>query len=111
VLGYDGIDLVILQVAAGAIPASDALRVMGALFMEEIAKIRQRATKPVAVVVHSLISDDCWWVASEVQHRCARIGVPFYHSLGSAAKAIARLVDYYQKRRVTAEQGCYLNPS
>jgi acyl-CoA synthetase (NDP forming) len=111
VLGYDGIDLVILQVAAGAIPASDALRVMGALFMEEIAKIRQRATKPVAVVVHSLISDDCWWVASEVQHRCARIGVPFYHSLGSAAKAIARLVDYYQKRRVTVEQGCYLNPS
>ena len=98
ILDYDGIDSVILQCAAGPIPSSDVVKTLGALFVDSIARIRQESTKPVVIVVHSLISDVSWWVAAEVERRCGEIGIPFYHSLSNAAKAIARFRDYHERR-------------
>ena len=98
ILDYDGIDLLILQFSAGTMPSSDAVKALGALFVDSIVKVRQKSTKPVVIVVHSLISDDTWWVASEVERGCGEIGVPFYHSLSNAAKAIARFLDYHERK-------------
>jgi hypothetical protein len=100
ILDYDEIDLSILQIAAGTIPSSSVLKVLGALFVDGVVKIRQGSTKPVAIVVHSLISEDTWRVADEVERRCAEVGVPFYHSLSNAARAIAHFLDYHERKRV-----------
>ena len=98
ILDYDGIDLAILQCAAGPIPSSDVLKSLGALFVDSIIKIRQESTKPVVIAVHSLISDVSWWVAAETERRCGEVGIPFYHSLSNAAKAIARFFDYHERK-------------
>jgi hypothetical protein len=98
IIDYDGIDLVILQCAAGPIPSGDVLESLGALFVDSIIKIRRESTKPVVLVMHSLISDISWWVAAEVERRCGEVGIPFYHSLSNAAKAIARFIDYHERR-------------
>ena len=98
ILDYGGIDLVILQFSAGTIPSSDVLEAIGTSCVDSIVKIRQESTKPVVMVVHSLISDVSWWVAAEVERRCGEIGIPFYHSLSNAAKAIARFLDYHERR-------------
>jgi acyl-CoA synthetase (NDP forming) len=98
ILDYDGIDLVILHCPVGAIPSSDVVKALGALFVDSIVKIRQESTKPVVIVVHSLISDVSWSVAAEVERRCGEVGIPFYHSLSNAAKAIARFLDYHERR-------------
>ncbi len=98
IIDYDGIDLVVLQCAAGPIPSTDILKALGALFVDSIINIRQKSTKPVVIVVHSLISDITWWVAAETERRCGEVGIPFYHSLGNAAKAIARFLDYHERK-------------
>jgi len=100
ILDYDGIDLLILHCAAGTIPSSNVLKVLGAFIVDGVVKIRQESTKPVAIVVHSLISEDTWRVAAEAECRCGEAGIPFYHSLGSAARAIAHFIDYHERKRV-----------
>lgn len=98
ILDYDGIDLVIFQCAAGPIPSSDALKALGASSVDGIVKLRKVTTKPVVVVVHSLISDISWQVAVEVERKCGEVGIPFYHSLSNAARAINRFIDYNERR-------------
>jgi acyl-CoA synthetase (NDP forming) len=97
ILGYEGIDLAILQFGAGSIPRSDVLKAIGASFVDTLVEISRESTKPVVIVVHSLISDDSWWVATEVERRCGEVGIPFYHSLRNAARAISRFLDYHER--------------
>ncbi|MCX5998669.1 MAG: hypothetical protein NTU41_03520 [Chloroflexi bacterium] len=49
-------------------------------------------TKPMAVVIHYLTSGESWQMASEYSRRCYQAGLPVYHSIAGAAKAIDRLV-------------------
>jgi hypothetical protein len=39
----------------------------------------------------------------DLQQGCANAGVPVYHSMASAAKAVDRVLRYYEKRQTAGE--------
>ncbi len=68
-------------------------------------KIREQSSKPLLAVVSEkspgIDNYDHWsWkLISEVRTKLIAAGIPFYPTMGRAAGAARKLIDYYQKKR------------
>ena len=73
-------------------------------FKDAVTKIYSEVDKPLALVMHYLITGWDWQKGIEdLQRGCAAAGIPVYHSMSSAAKAIDRLLQYHEKRATAGD--------
>jgi acyl-CoA synthetase (NDP forming) len=96
---YGEIDLGVVHFPLGLIGFSPSLRsrIWDSL-IEDVIKVHKESAKPLIVVIHSLVSSaDYQWML-EAQRKCSEAGIPVYHSISSAAKAIDRFIDYYERK-------------
>ena len=100
-LDYDGIDLLIAHLNAGIFTPSQVPAL--AIITKEVVKSHKESNKPMAVVIGSVVSTEAWRVVLDCERECRESNLPVYHSLSSAAKAIARFLDY-QEHRFAREQ-------
>jgi hypothetical protein len=103
---WEGIDLLLFQVPLRGIMVS--LSLACAIFdaqLDNIIKVCTKSSKPMAVIVHYLASGESWHAVSNYQRKCYEAGLPVYHSIASATKAIDRLLHYHEKRLAGAREG------
>ena len=67
-------------------------------FTKAILSSCQEVNKPVAIVLHSSGTDQSYKAVIREERRCAQAGVPVYRSLGRAANAISKFIQYHQNR-------------
>jgi len=104
-LDYGGIDLLIFQLPLGIFSRFSAgIRSAIISIIEDVIKIHKESNKPTAVVIHSLVSSKTYQLALDCERKCCDAGLPVYHSLTNAAKAIARFIDYHGQRRRMLEE-------
>jgi acyl-CoA synthetase (NDP forming) len=66
-------------------------------------KVKSKADRPMLVVLQHLVSGWDWQKGVEdVQKRCTAAGIPVYHSMFGAAKAVDTVLRYYERRN----KGC-----
>lgn len=96
---YDGIDFVIahLPLALFPYPLSSHDKAWG-LLADDIVKAHQELTKPIIAVIHLPSSDKDYSWMLEAQKELYEAGIPIYHSIGSAAKAVDRFLCYHEHR-------------
>ena len=59
---------------------------------------------PMVLVMHYIHSRQHWQkIFEDLQVPCAQAGVPVYYSMASAAKAIDRMLRYYERRSAPAK--------
>ena len=76
------------------------------LFRDAVMKIRGEVDKPLALVMQYLITGWDWQKGIEdLQRGCAQAGIPVYHSMASAARAVDRFVRYHERRRAARQGG------
>jgi len=96
---YEKIDFVIFQIPLGmVVPLPPFSKTMLDPYIETVNKLRSEINKPVAMVVHSIVAIEDWEVTFDAQRKCYEAGVPVYHSIESAAKAIDQFTRYYENR-------------
>jgi acyl-CoA synthetase (NDP forming) len=67
-------------------------------------EIHREIPKPMVLVMHYTHSRQHWQKILEgLQAPCAQAGVPVYYSMASAARAIDRMLRYYDRRSASAE--------
>jgi len=67
-------------------------------------KVKSKTDRPLLLVLQHLISGWDWQKGVEdVQKRCTAAGIPVYHSMFGAAKAVDTVLRYHEKRRKTAD--------
>jgi len=104
-LDYEGIDQVIVQISTSIFPyftpeTSPALISV----VNDISEAYQKSDKPMAAVVHSAVSPQTYQLRFDCEQRFQQAGIPVYHSLPSAARAISQAMDYYNRRRERSKQ-------
>jgi len=62
---------------------------------DSLIRVAPGSSKPVAVVLNYLASGESWRAAVSLKEKCSAGGLPVYHSVASAATALARLADYH----------------
>ena len=63
-------------------------------------KVKSKADRPLLLVLQHLVSGWDWQKGVEdVQKRCTAAGIPVYHSMFRAAKAVDTVLRYYEGRR------------
>ncbi|OGO01734.1 MAG: hypothetical protein A2Y72_02900 [Chloroflexi bacterium RBG_13_53_26] len=73
---------------------------------DSVIGIHREVSKPMALVMQYIASRRYWQkVFDDLQVPCSEAGVPVYYSMASAAKAIDRLLLYYERRAMAAEAG------
>jgi len=73
-------------------------------FRDAVIRLKSEANRPLALVIQYLITGWDWQKGvDDLQQGCANAGVPVYHSMASAAKAIDRVLRYYEKRQTAGE--------
>jgi acyl-CoA synthetase (NDP forming) len=88
---FAGIDLLVTQV-----PLSPVLYPLLDLEVDAVLRVHEEVSKPMAMIL-----DGFAWNSdkgSEYQQRCYQAGLPVYHSVAGAAKAISRFLDYHQSQ-------------
>jgi len=76
------------------------------IFTDATIKVHHEVGKPTAVVIHGILSTRDLQRTLELQQKCCDAGLPVYHSIKSAAKAIDRFLRYHEKRLASARKGC-----
>jgi acyl-CoA synthetase (NDP forming) len=72
-------------------------------FRNAVTKIRSEVDQPLILVMQYLITGWDWQKGIEdLQRGCAEAGIPVYHSMAGAARAIDRVVRYYEERAAVA---------
>ncbi|HWR70915.1 MAG TPA: CoA-binding protein [Dehalococcoidia bacterium] len=67
-------------------------------------KVKTKTDRPLLLVLQHLISGWDWQKGVEdVQKRCTAAGIPVYHSMFGAAKAVDTVLRYHERRRKTAD--------
>ena len=98
-LDYEGIDLLIFQLPLGIFPHFSPEICSAAIStIEDVIKAHKESNKPMAIVIHSLVSGETYQLALDCEQRCCEAGLPVYHSLTNASKAIARFLDYHEHK-------------
>ncbi len=98
ILDYDGIDLLILQLPIGAFPSPyqdmmfPHIKRLAYAFVQAYNESNKSMS---AVITNFLSSAKDSEVALECEQVCCEAGLPVYHSLSNAARAIARFLDYH----------------
>jgi len=73
-------------------------------FKDAVIKLKGDTNRPLALVMQYLITGWDWQKGVDgLQQGCANAGVPVYHSMAGAAKAIDRVLRYYEKRQTAGE--------
>jgi len=97
-------DLHMLHFALGLIGFSPSLRNrIWDSIVEDAIRVHKESAKPVVVVIHSLASNSDYEWMLEAQRKCCEAGIPVYHSMSSAAKAIDRFLRYHELRLTRAQ--------
>ncbi len=100
---FEGIDLLVFHIPVRGVMLSVPMATM--VFdheSETIVKVHQGPGKPTAVVVHYQANADGWSLAARQAKKYCEAGLPVYHSIGSAGKAIDRYLRYVASRGVAA---------
>ena len=96
----DQIDFLILQLGFDIWPLIDTKTATGA-YVEGILKLTGLVRKPVAVVLHSHITEESRELAAGAQDVLCRAGIPVYPSVRRAADAVGRYVNYHEWLRLS----------
>lgn len=104
-LTYEGfVDLSIIHIGFGQ-AAWFSTSVFDAeinFFRDAVTRIRSEIDRPLALVMQYLITGWDWQKGIEdLQRGCADAGIPVYYSMASAARAVDRLLRYYERRNGT----------
>lgn len=74
------------------------------ILLEDVVKAHRELDKPVILVLQlPTFGEDYEWMLN-AQRICYEAGIPVYHSIGSAAKAVDRFLSYHE-HRCTVGQG------
>jgi len=96
---YEKIDFVIVQIPLGmVVPLPPFSKTMLDPYIDTVTRLGSETSKPVAMVIHSIVAIEDWEVTFDAQQKCYEAGVPVYHSIASAAKAIDRFSRYHENR-------------
>ena len=98
----DQIDLLIMHVAFDMWSLIDVNDVTAA-YIETILDLKGTIDKPVAVVLHFCAVDRAKELASRAQSRLCEAGFAVYSSIGRAASAINKLIEYHEWRQGSRE--------
>jgi len=71
---------------------------------QTIVKIHQGPGRPVAVVMHYQATSESWGFAAKYMRQFYEAGLPVYHSMASAAKAIDRYIRYSANQMARAQR-------
>jgi len=93
---YRGVDLLIVHVPLGNYIHGRPGGIHSSS-LDIIARVWSETRKTMAVVVHWLESDDNWQLARKYERDCSAAGMPVYHSISGAAKAVDRLLRYRER--------------
>lgn len=96
--GWDGADMMIWQIAPDIEPFDKDM--FYKFCLDQRAKwLRdfKSVKKPVAVCVHASESDVAYEILKITRRECVELGLPFYPSVYRAAKAIDRMIGYYER--------------
>jgi acyl-CoA synthetase (NDP forming) len=73
-------------------------------FKDAVIKLKGDTNRPLVLVIQYLITGWDWQKGvDDLQQGCAAAGVPVYHSMASAAKAIDQVLRHYEKRQTAGE--------
>lgn len=98
VAGWQEIDAIIAHIASGLTPfAADEPDMLNRMLEGAIASYQQ-IDKTMAIALHSFVSAQGYRGMLEAQRRCYETGVPVFHSVGTAASAISKYIQYQQQR-------------
>ena len=95
-LDYDKIGLLVAHLPAGIWPPKQIPGLFA--IVKEIVRAHKESSKPMAVVLGHPVTTTAWHAVLECERQCLENGLPVYHSLSNAAKAIARFLDYHEHR-------------
>ena len=98
---YEGVDLMIAHnvISASGWPYPDSpFGIWPDLFADAAIKTYGETSKPMAVVIHHIASNWDLQRALGLQQKYWEGGLPVYHSITSAAKAVDRFLRYHEKR-------------
>jgi len=98
---YEGLDLLIVQCSLNnsAWPRAGYHFVIWPDHLADaVIQTHREVSKPIAVVLHGILSSSDFERATDLQRRYYEAGLPVYGSISGAAKAIDRLIHYYEGR-------------
>jgi len=72
-------------------------------YLDSILKLNTRANKPLAVVLHCVATSEGKRFAAEAHLRLSEAGFPVYPSVGRAATAINKVVQYHEHHQMRQE--------
>lgn len=108
-IAYEGfVDLSVLHVSLGMAFWSSASSFGDQIdaFRDALIKIGSEIDRPLAVAMQYSITGWDWQKGIEdIQKGCAKVGLPVYHSMSSAARAVDRLLRYHERQAARVEQG------
>lgn len=96
---YRFIDFTLVHIPLGLSPYQLSVQhKLWDLLLVDVIKARRESAKPVILVLHlpTFLEDYMWMLDS--QRLCYEAGVPVYHSVANAARAIDRFLSYYEHR-------------
>jgi len=99
---YDGFDMLVGQVSINnsGWPHKDfGLSVWTDFFTDAAISVHRETDKPVALVMHSVLTN---WDSERVvalQQKCCEAGLPVFRSIPTAARAMDRFLRYHERRR------------
>ncbi|MBM4462347.1 MAG: hypothetical protein FJ012_03285 [Chloroflexi bacterium] len=97
---YAGIDLLVGQFSvnnAGWPYADSNFSTWPEFFIEALIKAHRETNKPVAMIIHGVLSRWDMQKALKLQQQCYEAGLPVFHSPARAARAIARFLRYHER--------------
>jgi len=67
---------------------------------DSIIRAGKTIEKPMAIVLHTSGALPAWQGLLQLQERCQEAGFPVFHTVGSAALALSRFIQYHENREV-----------
>ena len=96
---YEGVDLSMVHFPLGLLVFPPTQHnVIWDLLVDDVVKGHRELAKPVIVVIHIPTSGGDYEWMLETQRKFYKTGIPVYHSIGSAAKAIDRFLSYHEHK-------------
>jgi acyl-CoA synthetase (NDP forming) len=99
--GGDSFDFGLIHAGFGQAAwfSSSAFEIEINQFRDFVTRIHRETDKPLALVLQFLITNWDWQKALDLQRGCSEAGMPVYHSMASAAKAIDRFLRYHEAKQ------------
>ncbi len=98
---HEGFDLLVGQVSINnsGWPHKDfGLSVWPDYFTDAAIRVHRETGKPVAVIIHSVLSNWDSDRAVTLQRKCSDAGLPVFRSIPSAARAMGKFLRYHEQR-------------